>query len=113
MRDNKSELQVSFRRFQRTMLLWGSVLCAFEIALLVAVGKNVPVPEHISTTLVLVGVPVFFLVGCIVFIPLWLLSDHLHKYFGLLCPQCGKWLSARLDGRVQCKRCERGRNDGA
>jgi hypothetical protein len=113
MRANKSELDGSIRRFQKAMMLWGSALLFLEIGLLAAVGKHVPIPERFSTTVFILGVPVFFLIGCIVFIPLWLLSDRLHKRFGLLCPHCGKWLSARLDGRVWCKRCEKGRADGA
>jgi hypothetical protein len=113
MRESKSGLDESFRRFKRAMLPSGTALLLLEIALLGAVGKHVPIPERFSTTVFIVGVAAVFLVGCIVFIPLWLLSDRLRKHFGLLCPHCGKWLSARLDGRVCCKRCEKGTADGA
>jgi hypothetical protein len=45
---------------------------------------------------------------CIFWIPLWWMSNHLHKRFGLVCGECGRWLSFRRAGEVYCSRCSKG-----
>jgi uncharacterized Zn finger protein (UPF0148 family) len=35
------------------------------------------------------------------------MSNHLHKRFGLVCSECGSWLSFRRTGEVECSHCRK------
>jgi hypothetical protein len=104
MSHTHSDLLVKDRRFKRAMLSWGLPLLLAEIALLGFIGNRVPIPDHISATTLFSGFFLFVLAGCIIYVPLWSLSHHLHKRFGLICPKCGRWFSPRSG----CKHCQKG-----
>ena len=44
---------------------------------------------------------------CTFWIPLWWMSNHLRKRFGLVCSECGRWLSFRRTGEVECSHCRK------
>ena len=95
------------RMFKRQMTCWGLALVVVEASALIALGQIVPIPDRISFLTLLVGWLVFVAVGGFVFFPLWWLSNHLRRRFGLLCPNCGRWLSIRSEREAKCTHCER------
>jgi hypothetical protein len=88
------------------MILWGLPLAVFQILVLITVGKLIPFPDHISVPTMIEGLVLFFLAGCFFFVPLWWLSDRLHRNYGLVCPGCGNWLSIKSVRHMRCTRCK-------
>ena len=101
-----TELVDHLRSFRRKMTLWGLPLAAFEILVLITVARFIPIPDRLSIPTIVGGLFLFFLAGCFFYIPLWLLSDRLHKSCGLICPGCGHWLGIRSARHMRCTRCK-------
>jgi hypothetical protein len=97
---------VNVKAFRRNMAIWGLPLGLAELTVLAAVAKLFPVPTHITITALTIAIGFIIAFGgmSLFFLPLWFLSDHLHRRFGLVCPACGRWLQIGLRA-VRCTRC--------